>query len=79
MKQHRIDPVSLVSGLALLLVAGGYALSNSSSAHVRWLLVLPAGLVVVGAVILAAVAHRAVTDGAQRATIDDDVDTASTD
>jgi uncharacterized membrane protein len=79
MKQHAIDPVSLVCGLALLLVAGGFALSNTTSAHLRWLFVLPAAFIVVGAGIVAAVARRASTSEAERATIDHDADTSTSD
>jgi cytochrome c-type biogenesis protein CcmH/NrfF len=78
MKQHPIDPVSLVSGLALLLVAGGYTVSNATSAHLHWLFVAPAALIVVGVGILAAVARRVSTTNSERATIDDDADTRTT-
>jgi hypothetical protein len=78
MKQHPIDPVSLVSGLALLLVAGGYLVSNATSAHLHWLFVVPVALIVVGVGILAAVAHRASTTNPERATIDHDADTTTT-
>jgi cytochrome c-type biogenesis protein CcmH/NrfF len=79
MKQHPLDPVSLVSGLALLLVAGGYALSNTTSTHLRWLYVVPALFIVIGLGILAVVARRASTTTASRATIVDDADTSTTD
>lgn len=78
MKQHPIDPVSLVSGLALLLVAAGYAVSNTTSTHLRWLYVLPTLLIVAGVGILAAVARHASTSDAQRATIGDDADSSAT-
>lgn len=78
MKQHPIDPVSLVSGLALLLVAGGYAVSNTTSTHLRWLYVLPVLFIVAGVGILAAVARHASITAADRATIGDDADTTTT-
>jgi hypothetical protein len=78
MKQHPIDPISLVSGLAFLLVAGGYALSNTTDAHLRWLFVIPVVLIVAGAGILGTVAHRAATSSADRATIDDDAEAPGT-
>jgi hypothetical protein len=59
MKQHPIDPVSLVSGLALLLVAGGFALSNATDTHLHWFVVVPLALIVAGLGVVVAVVHRA--------------------
>lgn len=74
MKQHQVDPVSLISGFALLLVAGGFALSNATDVHLRWLLMLPVVLIVAGVAILATVAHRVGRDAPAHATIDDDAE-----
>jgi hypothetical protein len=78
MRQHEVDPVSLVSGLVLLLAAGGFALSNATDVHLRWLLMLPVVLIVAGVAILAAVARRAGRAAAARATIDDDAELPGT-
>jgi hypothetical protein len=57
-KQHDLDPVSLICGLVLVIVAGLYAVDHTTGAHVRWLLVVPAGLIAVGVGILAIVVRR---------------------
>ena len=58
MKQHDLDPVSLICGLVLVIIAGLYAVDHTTDVHVRWLLVVPAGLILVGAAILTVVVRR---------------------
>ena len=58
MKQHELDPVSLFFGLVFLFVSGGYLLSHTTDVQLRWLLVVPAGLIAVGVAILAGVVRR---------------------
>jgi uncharacterized integral membrane protein len=58
MKQHDLDPVSLVGGLVLVIVAGLYAVDHTTGVQVRWLLAVPAGLIAVGAAILIIVVRR---------------------
>ena len=58
MKQHDLDPVSLFFGLVFVFVAGGYLLSHTTDIELRWVLVLPAGLIAVGVAILAATVRR---------------------
>ena len=55
MRRHEIEPVSVLAGLAFLLVAAGYALGQGTDVHVRWLFVVPAALIAIGATILAGV------------------------
>ncbi|MBV9485568.1 MAG: hypothetical protein JO246_05875 [Frankiaceae bacterium] len=63
MQRHEIDPLSLVAGLVFVLVGGGYALSHGGGVNLRWIALLPAGLIVVGATILAIVFKRIQPDG----------------
>jgi hypothetical protein len=58
MTQHELDPVSMLFGLVFLLVAGTYALDHATGVHVRWLVGVPAGLILAGAAILAIVVRR---------------------
>jgi flagellar motor component MotA len=48
----------MVSGLAFALIAGAYALDHTTDVQVRWLFVVPAALILVGATILAVVVRR---------------------
>jgi hypothetical protein len=57
-RRHEVDPVSVFAGLIFLLIAGGYALGHATDVHVRWLLALPAGLIAMGAAVVAYVARR---------------------
>jgi ABC-type sulfate transport system permease subunit len=65
MRRHEVDPVSVLAGLVFLLVAGGYALGHVTDVHVRWLLAVPAGMIVAGAVVVAYVARRMSRSGPQ--------------
>ena len=60
MQRHELDPVSLFAGLVFPLVAGAYALTHTTGIHLHWLLVVPAGLILVGAVILSMAVRRLV-------------------
>jgi hypothetical protein len=59
MQQHELDPLSLFAGLAFSLTALAYALTHVADVHLRWIAVLPAALIAVGATILAIVVRRA--------------------
>jgi hypothetical protein len=58
MRQHELDPWSLVFGVAFLSVSGSYLLTQTTSVHLHWLLVLPAGLILLGVAILAVSVRR---------------------
>ena len=58
MKQHDLDPVSLFFGLVFIFVSGAYLLTHTTDVHLHWLLVVPAGLIALGAVILGATVMR---------------------
>ena len=58
MRQHDLDPVSLFFGLIFLFVSGGYLVSHTTDVELRWLLVVPAGLIAVGVAIFAGVGRR---------------------
>lgn len=58
MKRHDVDPWSLVFGTAFLIVAGSYLLSHTTDVHFRWLLALPAILIVLGLGVLASSVRR---------------------
>lgn len=62
MRQHELDPISLVFGLVFLFVSGGYLLTHSTSVRLHWLLAVPAGLIVAGAAIFAGVVRRVQQD-----------------
>lgn len=52
MRQHDLDPVSLVFGVVFLFVSASYALTHTTSVRLHWLLAVPAGLIVVGIAVL---------------------------
>jgi len=58
MKQHELDPVSLFFGLVFVFVSGAYLLTHTTDVHLRWLLVVPAGLIALGIAVLAATLRR---------------------
>ncbi|HVU62099.1 MAG TPA: hypothetical protein VHD58_10670 [Mycobacteriales bacterium] len=58
MKQHDLDPVSLFFGLVFVFVSGGYLLTHTTDVELHWLLVIPAGLIAAGVVILGATVRR---------------------
>jgi cytochrome c oxidase subunit IV len=57
-QRHDIDPVAVVAGVVFVLIAVGYAVDHAANLNLNWVLALPAGLIVVGAGILAIVARR---------------------
>jgi hypothetical protein len=63
MQRHDVDVVSLFSGLIFLLVAGGYTLTHTTDIHLRWLLAVPALLVLVGSAVVVAVVRRMLRPG----------------
>jgi hypothetical protein len=58
MKQHDLDPVALFFGLVFVFVAGGYLLTHTTDVHLKWLLVVPAGLIAAGVAILGETVRR---------------------
>jgi hypothetical protein len=58
MHRHDLDPVSLFAGVALVIVAAGYALTHTTGLRVHWLLAVPALLVFIGAAVIVAVVRR---------------------
>jgi len=60
MRRHEIDPVSILAGLALLLIAGSYALGHATDVNVRWIFAIPAALIATGAAVIAYVTRRLV-------------------
>lgn len=58
MKRHDLDPVSLIAGLMFVAIAVLYGVAQLTDAHVRWLVALPIGLLVMGAAMLALTARR---------------------
>jgi hypothetical protein len=58
MQRHELDPLSLIAGLVFFLVGTGYALDHGGALDLHWIALLPAGLIVVGATILAVVVRR---------------------
>jgi hypothetical protein len=58
MRRHDVDSVSLFSGVAFLLIAGGYTLTHATDLHLDWLLAVSALLVLVGAAVVVSVARR---------------------
>ncbi|MGN6474309.1 MAG: hypothetical protein ACTHK4_11775 [Mycobacteriales bacterium] len=50
--------MSLLFGLVFLFVSGGYLLAHTTDVRLHWLLVVPAGLIVVGAAIFGGVVRR---------------------
>jgi cytochrome c-type biogenesis protein CcmH/NrfF len=58
MHRHELDPVSLFSGVALVLIAGGYTLTHTTGVRLHWLLAAPALLVLVGAAVIVSVLRR---------------------
>jgi hypothetical protein len=58
MQRHELDPLSLFAGLVFAIVSGSYALTHVADVNLDWIAALPAGLVVVGATILAIVVRR---------------------
>jgi cytochrome c-type biogenesis protein CcmH/NrfF len=75
MRQHELDPWSLVFGVAFLAVSGSYLLTHTTDVHLHWLLALPAGLIVIGIGILAASARRLqrpADDATSEIDVDDD-------
>ncbi|HEX3706085.1 MAG TPA: hypothetical protein VHV76_05595 [Mycobacteriales bacterium] len=69
MKQHDLDPWSLVFGVAFLFISGSYLLTHTTNVRLHWLLVLPAALIVIGFGVLGASVRRM-----QRSEIDVDDD-----
>ena len=63
MRRHEIDPVSVLAGLAFLLIAGGYALGHATDVNVRWIFAIPAGLIAAGAAVIAYVTRRLARPG----------------
>jgi uncharacterized integral membrane protein len=58
MRQHDLDPVSLVFGVVFLFVSASYALTHTTSVRLHWLLALPAGLIVLGVAVLGVSVRR---------------------
>lgn len=58
MHRHELDPVSLFSGLALVLIAGGYTLTHTTGVHLHWLLAVPTLLALIGAAVIVSVLRR---------------------
>jgi hypothetical protein len=58
MQQHELDPVSLFSGLLLVLIAGGYGLTHTTDLRLHWLLAVPALLILIGATVIITVTRR---------------------
>jgi hypothetical protein len=55
MQRHELDPLSLVAGVVFVVVGGGYAIGGLD---LHWIAVLPATLIILGVLVLAAVARR---------------------
>jgi uncharacterized membrane protein YhhN len=58
MRQHDLDPWSLLFGMAFLFASGSYLLTHTTGVRLHWLLAIPAALIIVGAGILAASVRR---------------------
>ena len=58
MQRHDLEPVSLVAGLIFVLIAIGYAVDHAAHLDLHWVAAVPAGLIVIGAGILAVVVRR---------------------
>jgi hypothetical protein len=58
MRQHDLDPWSLVFGVAFLFVSASYLLTHTTNVRLHWLVLLPATLVVAGAGVLAGSVRR---------------------
>jgi hypothetical protein len=52
MRQHDLDPVSLVFGVVFLFVSASYTLTHTTSVRLHWLLALPAALIIIGVAML---------------------------
>ncbi|HEX3898650.1 MAG TPA: hypothetical protein VHW74_05715 [Mycobacteriales bacterium] len=72
MRTHDLDPWSLVFGVAFLSVAGSYLLTHTTSVHLHWLLIVPAAMILLGAVLLGGSAVRMRRKSDLGSEIDDD-------
>jgi hypothetical protein len=61
--RHELDPVSLVTGLILVMVAAGYTLTHTTSLRLHTIVLVPALLVVVGVAVIALVVRRMTLTG----------------
>jgi hypothetical protein len=52
MRQHDLDPVSLIFGVVFLFVSASYTLTHTTSVRLHWLLAIPTGLIIVGVAVL---------------------------
>ena len=58
MRQHDLDPWSLVFGVAFLFVSSDYLIGHTADVHTHKLLALPAALIVVGFGVLGVAVRR---------------------
>jgi hypothetical protein len=58
MRQHDLDPWSLVFGVAFMFVSLSYLLTHTTDVRLHWLLIVPAALIVVGTGVLGASVRR---------------------
>jgi apolipoprotein N-acyltransferase len=70
MRQHELDPVSLVFGVVFLFVSASYALTHTTSVRLHWLLAIPAGLILIGVAVLGVSVRRMQQSANDRPTLD---------
>jgi uncharacterized membrane protein YhhN len=58
MRQHDLDPWSLLFGIVFLFASGSYLLTHTTGVRLHWLLAVPAVLIVVGIGVLGASVRR---------------------